>query len=170
MGCAARPRHSAEATRLSPEDCQTRLSSVAKRFEPHVVIGSCRYQVSDSPNPGAFAWPDGRILVTRGLIDLLNDDELAAAVAHEIGHLLADGHVAGRFSLHGATGAPNVEARADTLGCQLLAEAGIAPASMAGMLEKLARAPGLTHGQRAAVRKRIQRATNAPPPASPAQK
>ena len=101
--------------------------------------------------------------MTRGLIDLLNDEELAAALAHEIGHLLADGHLPGRFSLHGTSGAEDVEVRADALGSRLLAEAGVPAESMKRMLEKLVRAPGLTHCQRAAVKGRIQRLSAAPP-------
>src|SRR5436853_124813 len=36
----------------------------------------------------AFAWPNRTIYVTRGLMDRADDDVLAAALAHEMGHLL----------------------------------------------------------------------------------
>lgn len=155
-GCAAEPPQwqSAEAKNLVADGRTMRLLSAAKRFERHFPMGSCRFELIDRPKAGAFAWTDGRIAVTRGLIDLLDDEELAAAVSHEIGHLLADGHLSGRVGLHGTS---DVEVRADTLGCQLLIEAGIPPASMKRMLEKLATAPGLTPRQRAAVKARIQR-------------
>ena len=110
-GCATSEvrQSEAEGHQFSDDDRKIRLLSVGKRFEPHVLPGCCHYEIADGSNAGAFAWPDGRIRVTRGLIDLLNDEELAAAVAHEIGHLLADGYLAGRFSLHGAAGPQDVE-------------------------------------------------------------
>ena len=36
----------------------------------------------------AFAYPGGRIFVTRGLLDATTDDEVAAVIGHEIGHVL----------------------------------------------------------------------------------
>lgn len=42
----------------------------------------------DSPRPNAFVFQDGKILVTRGLLAFLdNEDELAAVLAHELAHL-----------------------------------------------------------------------------------
>ena len=171
-GCATAERRqsTAEVSGLHDEERETRLLSVARRCEPHFLVGNCRYEILVSSNAGAFAWPDGRILITRGLIDLLNDEELAAAIAHEIGHLLADGHVAGRFSLDGSSGAKDVEGRADSLGCQLLAEAGVPTQSMTSLLGKLALTPGLTHCQRAAVKTRIVNLHAAPSGAPVPQK
>ncbi len=43
----------------------------------------------DMPEPNAFALPGGQIFVTRGMIELgLTDDELAALLGHEIGHVV----------------------------------------------------------------------------------
>lgn len=36
----------------------------------------------------AFAYPGGRIFVTRGLLDATTDDEIAAVLGHEVGHVL----------------------------------------------------------------------------------
>ncbi|MEO0497399.1 MAG: M48 family metalloprotease [Pseudomonadota bacterium] len=50
------------------------------------------YQITilDSPSVNAFALPGGFIYVTRGLIALANDSsELAAVIAHEMGHVAA---------------------------------------------------------------------------------
>jgi Zn-dependent protease with chaperone function len=75
---------------------------------------------------GAWSWPDGRIRVSRALVDLLDDDALRAAVAHEIGHLLDGGHVAsGAAALaggadHGRHDAVGSELRADAVACTLL--------------------------------------------------
>ena len=52
------------------------------------VGGSYRFFVLDQPNPNAHALPSGYVFVTRGLLALLDDEaELAAALAHELGHL-----------------------------------------------------------------------------------
>jgi len=44
--------------------------------------------VLESPEPNAFACPGGTIFVTRGLIAMCdNEDQLAAALAHEVAHV-----------------------------------------------------------------------------------
>ena len=49
-----------------------------------------RVTVLDTPMVNAFAMPSGDLYVTRGLLALANDaSELAAVMAHEIGHVLA---------------------------------------------------------------------------------
>lgn len=48
------------------------------------------FRAVDDPSPNAFALPGGYIFVTRGLLDLMNNEaELAAVVGHEIGHVTA---------------------------------------------------------------------------------
>jgi predicted Zn-dependent protease len=85
---------------------------------------------------GAWAWPGGPIQVSRSLVDLLDDDELAAAMAHELGHL-QDAHSGGRsVSLDGGADL-DVESRADAFGCRLLVLRGIDAAASARLLEKL---------------------------------
>lgn len=52
--------------------------------------------ISDSPN--AFVLPSGKIGVTTGLLALVrNDDQLAAVLGHEVGHVVAR-HAAERYS------------------------------------------------------------------------
>jgi predicted Zn-dependent protease len=49
----------------------------------------------DDPSPNAFALPGGYVFVTRGLLDLMNNEaELASVLGHEIGHVTA------RHSVH----------------------------------------------------------------------
>lgn len=49
-----------------------------------------RFYVVDTPEPNAFALPGGHIYVSRGLLTLPNsEDELAAIIGHEIGHVAA---------------------------------------------------------------------------------
>ena len=53
---------------------------------------SLKYKVTilNSPAINAFALPNGRLYVTRGLIALANDrSELASVLAHEMGHVIA---------------------------------------------------------------------------------
>ena len=50
--------------------------------------GTYRFVVLDLPIANAHALPSGYVLVTRGLLALLDDEaELAAALGHELGHL-----------------------------------------------------------------------------------
>ena len=98
-----------------------------------MVAEGIAWQVSPRRGLGAWAWPDGRIEVSRALIDRLDDEELAAALAYELGHLLDGGHLAVSRAglddgpppgLRVAAGADEVEARADRIGCALLARRG----------------------------------------------
>ena len=93
---------------------------------------------------GAWSWPDGRIRVSRALVDVLGDDELRAALAHEIGHLLDAGHVAGEAaalagSSDGVRRDPSgIEARADGLACGLLRAHGAPLDALPRMLRTVA--------------------------------
>lgn len=50
-----------------------------------------RITILNSPSVNAFALPGGYLYVTRGLLALANDSaELAAVIAHEMGHVTAD--------------------------------------------------------------------------------
>src|SRR5262249_54554202 len=52
-----------------------------------------KYEVTilNSPAVNAFALPNGRLYVTRGLIALANDtSELASVLSHEMGHVIAN--------------------------------------------------------------------------------
>lgn len=93
---------------------------------------------------GAWSWPDGRIRVSRALVDALDDDELRAAVAHEMGHLLDAGAVADRATaLAGAIdggpyAAADIETRADAFACGLLRARGASVAALPRMLRAVA--------------------------------
>jgi Zn-dependent protease with chaperone function len=134
-----------------------RLRLAVKCLSASFEAGAVRASVSDSPTLGAYAWPDGRICVTRALVRLLDDEELAAAVAHEMGHLLEGGHVRSVAALSGAQGGADVELRADRAGAGLLARSGLRPDAMARMLEKVARSPAMPAASRARLVERIKR-------------
>ena len=75
------------------EELVNRLTRVSERPD-------LRYRVTvlNSPTVNAFALPGGFVYVTRGLLALANDeDELAAVLSHEIGHVTAR-HAAKRQS------------------------------------------------------------------------
>ena len=93
--------------------------------------------VLNSDIVGANSWPDGNIFVTRALVDLLDKDELAAAMAHELGHLLNDGHLQGVASLRGTCSSPDAEVRADATGYEVLRMQTINPHAMVSMLRKV---------------------------------
>jgi predicted Zn-dependent protease len=123
---------------------QQRADAAVKRLmacrQPAQRVG---VQVLNSETISACVWPNRRIYITRGLMDRLTDDELAAALSHEIGHLLDDGNLRSMVALRGlgpirgaAAGADH-EVQADTLGCGLLESAGIPQAAMITMLEKV---------------------------------
>jgi Zn-dependent protease with chaperone function len=132
---AAGPEASLDAARLE------RIAHAAERAAPIGLPGGfLQVRLSSRHEIGAWAWGDGRIQVSRALADLLDDDELAAAVAHELGHLLAGGELPGYPAALAGAGEPSEpEERADRLGCRLLAARGIDPLAMARMLRKIDR-------------------------------
>ncbi len=68
------------------------LSQLGQRLANHSPRANITYQfrLADIPEANAFALPGGRIYVSRGLLPLLNtEDELAAVLGHEIGHVAA---------------------------------------------------------------------------------
>lgn len=62
-------------------------SLAAKSHRPNLVY---RFTVIDSPDINAFALPGGYIYINRGLMTYLSsEEELAAVLGHEIGHVTA---------------------------------------------------------------------------------
>jgi predicted Zn-dependent protease len=111
---------------------QGRASRALLRLDPpyHVSVN-----ILDSVAPAAYTWDDGRIVISRGLAEGISEDELAAVIAHELGHL----YLAGRgypahrpFALRGE--GIDDEQRADAVACCILADAGIPPAALSSAL------------------------------------
>jgi Zn-dependent protease with chaperone function len=97
-----------------------------------------RLRLSSRGGFGAWAWPSGRIEITRDLVDALDDQELAAALAHEAAHLVDEAAgVEERASLARGSGSEAIERAADRRGCSILADAGIPSEAMVRMLRKL---------------------------------
>jgi Zn-dependent protease with chaperone function len=104
----------------------------------------------------AFSWPSGDVFVTRGLVHLLDDAELSAAIAHELGHLLSDGHLKSIVSLKGYPAHQDREERADAFGAALLRAQHIRPTAMATMLKKVRDRGTISPACREALDHRIQ--------------
>ncbi len=63
--------------------------SVALQSERPVTFGGYHFAILDSPELNAFAAPGGMIFVTRGMLATIkSEDELAAVLAHEVGHVV----------------------------------------------------------------------------------
>jgi predicted Zn-dependent protease len=113
-----------------------RLRDAARRVADD---GGLHVDVDRRAGYGAWAWRDGHVAVTPALIDTLDADELAAVLAHELGHLRR-GASSGPVGV--ADASPD-ESDADAAGCAILAARGVPTAAMITMLRSLSRNAGL---------------------------
>src|SRR5579872_1271712 len=72
---------------------QDRAEAVARPLFACCRGRAASIQVLNTNTVCAFSWRNGRVYVTYGLMDRLSDAELAAVIAHELGHLLSDGQM-----------------------------------------------------------------------------
>lgn len=113
-------------------------------------------RVIDSDEIGAYAWPPSTVYVTLAATQQLPNDELTAAVAHELGHLIDDGHVSPPVMLTGSNrGTNDIEIRADAIGVRLLDRAGHDRAALPRLLSRLTAQPGLSDHARERIHHRI---------------
>lgn len=143
FGCADAPQPASmlianHGGLLQPCDLrQARVGAISQR-----LIGACAgrkitVQLLKTDVVTAYSLWDGHIFVTRGLVDRLDNAELQAAIAHELGHLLSDGHVHAIASLRGCCVDADREVRADAAGAALLQSQGLSPTAMISMLHKV---------------------------------
>jgi Zn-dependent protease with chaperone function len=116
----------------------TAFDRVRPAFSGSVAL---RLQVFQSPRPAAYCWSSGTIYLSNALIQSLTDDEVAAAIAHEMGHLVPRGfgNPGERFALEGVV--MDEEQRADAIAVNILKKFGIAPTALVRVLEKMRDAP-----------------------------
>lgn len=140
----------------------------------HVVLTGdpgCASRVELAPAKGLNASADGRTVQIGGKLYALaaSDDELAAAIAHELAHNILEHRAAlkgvsrGLFAGLGRNGQRlrASEDEADTLGVRLVQGAGYDPRAVASLWRKLARVGGpsfLSDGTHPGWKKRIARA------------
>lgn len=98
-----------EALRTQPRSSDAAANARIRRVGDRIVQAagltdrSWDYALFVSQSPNAFVLPSGKIGVTTGLLALVkNDDQLAAVLGHEVGHVVAR-HAAERYSTTAAT-------------------------------------------------------------------
>lgn len=123
------------------------------------------FVVVDQPDANAFVVPGGKVVVFTGLERMLNDEELAAVMAHEVSHVVAR-HQAERMTQTGVyqmlrifmylmfglsipyevfsvgfflPHSRQAETEADLIGLRLMAHACFDPRASVTMLQKLGR-------------------------------
>ena len=99
----------AQALRTQPTSSDAAANARVRRVGARIVEAAgltdrgWDYAVFVSESPNAFVLPSGKIGVTTGLLNLVrNDDQLAAVLGHEVGHVVAR-HAAERSSSNAAT-------------------------------------------------------------------
>lgn len=103
-----------------------------------------------APDPDINAWSDGAgVAISARLVDMLDDDELAFALGHEMAHnilghaALVNGHIGGLTQLGIGTGKLKAaELEADIMGARLARDAGFAARGAEAFLRKIAVARG----------------------------
>jgi len=69
----------------------TRLNRIGSKITQSSDRNELNYEfhILDEATMNAFALPGGYVFVNKGLMDRVNDDELAFVLAHEVGHIAA---------------------------------------------------------------------------------
>src|SRR5947208_1896248 len=73
-------------------DITAYLATIGGRLTRYLPLNQLKFQffLVDLPDANAFVLPGGRVYVSRKLVSAAqNEDELAAVIAHELGHLVA---------------------------------------------------------------------------------
>jgi hypothetical protein len=77
---------------IEDPDVTLNLTRIGERLTKHLPLNQLRFQffLVDLPDANAFVLPGGRIYVARKLVAAAQtEDELAAVIGHELGHLVA---------------------------------------------------------------------------------
>jgi predicted Zn-dependent protease len=174
MVALARAQHPRILATYGGEYSDAKLERMVAKVVGSLTVASGNpdqtYQVTllNSPNVNAFALPGGFLYVTRGLLALANDSaELAAVIAHEMGHVTAnhgiqrqqleaeeqlasrvvsdvvpDNQIARAAVVRGklrlAQFSRNQELEADAIGIKTIGDAGYDPYSAARFLQSMA--------------------------------
>jgi predicted Zn-dependent protease len=154
----------------------SQLNAAVQRVGERIVAAAdvpdwdWQFSVIDDPTPNAFALPGGYVGVHTGLSQVVqNEDQLAAVIAHEIGHVAARHHAervsrealvqTGVSTVAGGTGLADLlsagatlglilpfsreqESEADAIGLRYMAEAGYDPRAALEVWRNFARLGG----------------------------
>ena len=177
MGRQLAPQMAAQFGGVSAHPTRERVSQVGARIVSRSSAAKTPYKYSfyllaDRKTVNAFALPGGQIFITEALLGLLkSEDELAAVLAHEVGHVLARHsaeHLAKQQLTQQLIGAVIIgsgsydtaqlaqlagslinmkhgradEIESDTLGLRLMREAGYDPRAMITVMQVLEKASG----------------------------
>ncbi len=65
--------------------------TVAMASEKATTFKGYRFVIIDDTHPNAYGTPGGMVIISKGMINLCeNEDELAAVLAHEVGHVVLE--------------------------------------------------------------------------------
>jgi Peptidase family M48 len=135
---------------------QKRVEAITSRLTAGQTELRVGVHVLNSDAVCAYGLPNRNLFVTRGLLDRADDEVIAAALAHEFGHLLGDGRVRPVVSLRGCNEDLGAEGRADAYGVELLRLHRLPPESMLRMLRIVRDANALSSHCTAAMNQRIE--------------
>ena len=138
-----------------PSRQQARATALCAALCRGWIAHHIHVRIINSTRLAAWSWPDGDIYITRGLALCLNNEELSAAIAHEMGHLINSGSVRCPYSLGRAGEELGIESGADLTGARVLASHSIAPRNLLAVLHLL-RHESSNVSLRAALTQRIQ--------------
>jgi hypothetical protein len=134
---------------------QDRATTALQRLRP-AFTGDAVVCVSKSVIPSASSWSDGTIYLSTGLLRILDDDEVVAAVAHELGHIThaSDACVRQIHALDGSR--DDVEQAADAAAIEMLRRSGVPLASLSRVLMTVRDLPETRRELRPAITRRIE--------------
>lgn len=172
LGAEAWQQIKAEKTVAETSDLQARVERIGAEM---IAASGARgldweFQVFEDPTPNAFALPGGKIGVHSGMAQIAtNDAQLAAVLAHEVGHVVArhpSEQMSQNAAIQTALGAAGVgegaagqlvqlvtgvgalsfsrsaEAEADRIGLEYMARAGYDPRAAIDLWQNMAQAGG----------------------------
>lgn len=138
------------------EPTDGRIERIAGQFDG-MLTRPIKLIVMDRDMLRAFSFPSGEVIVARGLLASMSDDEVTAVVAHEIGHLLSDGHTSAPRALTGRPQGGDKESDADAASVKLLQAMNLPATSMRTALEKVLASVPADSAMRPALAARIAR-------------
>lgn len=130
------------------DSSQQRAQRLCNELCSKIAAYHLKVFILESSRLGGWSWPDGHIYLTSALVSAADNAELAAAMAHEMGHLVNNQNINAPQALARGEKHLAIESAADFTGCRILAGIGIAPASMIDLLKMVrakSRDPMLRH-------------------------